>query len=345
MIRLSRLLGAAAVTWLALAGGAGAADVTLRFGTINAVGTPLYEELLVPFARALEEKSGQRLAVDIKPLGGYGRPAELFGMVEKGEIEIISSVQGYQAGRFPRTSVVELPLIYDSAETGTDVLWKLFEEGQLGPEYDSVKVLALYVSPPFGLFVAPTYKVGGLRDLRGLRLRTPGITIGFALSRLGVIPIGLPPNMIGPMLHDQLIDGMAYSWDVAYATRTVGDKLMIDLVDCIIDANLAGPALMVVMNRKAYEALPAELRQVIDGQSGRTLSLRSARMRDEADAKAKQRTAQSATHHIVKLDAAERRELEQRITPVYDEWVNEMKRDGIDGAALLARARALAARS
>jgi TRAP-type C4-dicarboxylate transport system substrate-binding protein len=345
MARLPGILGCAVLAWLALAVSAGAADVTLRFGCINAKGTVSYDNLLEPFARGLEAKSDGRITVDLKPMGGFGKPVELYPMVESGNLEIAATVQSYQIGQFPRTSVMELPLMFDSAESGSETLWKLFQEGQLGHEYDAVKVLALYVSPPFGLFASADTKVAGLRDLRGLRLRTPGITIGLALSRIGVIPIGLPVNMIGSMLNDKLIDGMAFGWDVAYTTSTIGGKLIIDQVAYLIDANLAAPALMIVMNKKVYEGMPPDLRAVVDGLSGLPLVLQSARLRDESELKAKQRAASSATHHVVKFTDAERQELKQRIAPVYDEWVAEMTRQGIDGAALLARARALAAHS
>jgi TRAP-type C4-dicarboxylate transport system substrate-binding protein len=345
MVRFAGLLCCAVVGWLAMPSAAGAAEQTLRFGSINLAGTASYDEILVPFARAIEAKSGDRLAVDLKPMGGYGRPVELLPMVEAGQIEIAATVQGYHPGRFPRSSVMELPLIFDTAETGTDTFWSLYEEGLLGPEYDAFKVLALYVVPPYGLFTVPDQKVASLRDLRGLRIRVPSVTVGLALARLGAIPIGLPINLIGSVLHDKQLDGIAYGWDSTYTTVGFGGQTFADQISYMVDANLAAPTLMVAMNRKTYDALPADLRQVIDSEAGRGFARKSARLRDEAEAKSKQILSQSATHHLVKLDDAERRELQQRIAPVYDEWIATMKRDGIDGAALLARARALAAHS
>src|SRR5438128_9513725 len=92
-----------------------AAEFTLRFGSINAEKTASWDKVLVPFARAIEEDSGGRIEVALKPLGGYGKPAELFGMVEKGDIEIASTVQGYSPGRCPQSSVMELPLMFDNS--------------------------------------------------------------------------------------------------------------------------------------------------------------------------------------------------------------------------------------
>jgi TRAP-type C4-dicarboxylate transport system substrate-binding protein len=345
MLRFAGLLCCAVLGGLALPRPAGAAEATLRFGSINAAGTASYEEILVPLARAIEAASGNRLAIDLKPMGGFGKPIELLPMVEAGQIEIAATVQGYQPGRFPRSSVMELPLIFETAETGSDAFWSLYAEGLFGPEYDAFKVLGLYVVAPYGIFVVPEQKVASLRDLRGLRIRVPSVTLGLALGRLGAIPIGLPGNLISNMLHEQLIDGIAYGWESTSTSTGFDGKPYAAQLRDMVDTNLAAPALMVVMNRKAYDALPADLRQVIDGQSGRDFVRRTSRLRDEAEAKAKQMLSESADHHMVKLDDAERRELRQRITPVYDDWIATMQRDGIDGAALLARARALGAHS
>ena len=83
-----------------------AADIVLRFGSVNTEGTAPYDQALVPFARAVEEESGGRIEVALKPVGGYGKPAELFNMVERGDIEMAATVQGYNPGRFPESSVI-----------------------------------------------------------------------------------------------------------------------------------------------------------------------------------------------------------------------------------------------
>jgi TRAP-type C4-dicarboxylate transport system substrate-binding protein len=322
-----------------------AAEQTLRFGTINVAGTATYDHILVPLARAIEEKSGGRLAVDIKPLGGYGRPTELFPMAEKGDLEIAASVQGYHPGRFPRSAVMELPLMYDTAENGSRMMWKLFEEGLLEKEYDSVKVMALYVLPPYGLFTDADHPVATLRDLRGLRMRAPGVTVGLALARLGTIPIGLPLNIMGQALNDKLIDGISYGWDSTLTTVAFEKKTLAQQVTHMIDANFAAPNLMVVMNKKLYDGFSPDLRKVIDDLSGLALSLPSGKLRDEAEAKAKATLKASPNHKLVALSDAERKELADRVKPVIDDWVADMKRQGIDGEKLLSRARALGANS
>ena len=82
----------------------------------------------------------------------------------------------------------------------------------LSADYAAVKVLGLYVLPPYGIFTNGK-PITQLRDLRGLRVRTPSPTVGLAMARLGAIPVGIPTDMIGEMLENQSINAITYGWD------------------------------------------------------------------------------------------------------------------------------------
>ena len=321
------------------AAGAHAAEYTLRFASINLADTAAYNQILVPFGWSVEQDSDHRIEVALKPMGGYGKPSELFNMVERGDIEIAATVQGYNPGRFPRSSVMELPLMYDTAVQGTQAMWKLFQEGQIAADYASVKVLGLYVLPPYGIFTHGK-KIDALRDLRGLRVRTPSPTVGLALSRLGAIPVGLPIDMIGDMLQSDTINAITYGWDSLITAKGAGDKKLADQVDVLVDANFAAPSLMVVMNRAKWEALPADLQTVIEKHAA-NLVIGNAKLRDEAEAVARAHFRADPRYTYRDLTPDERAEMAKAIQPAVADWKASMAKQGIDGAALYEKARAL----
>ena len=317
-----------------------AAEFTLRFASINLAGTAAFEQILVPFASSVENDSGGRIEVALKPMGGYGRPAELFNMAERGDIEIAATVQGYNAGRFPRSSVMELPLMFDSAVAGTQAMWKLFQEGDIAADYTSVKVLGLYVLPPYGIFTSGK-KIAQLKDLRGLRVRTPSPTVGLALARLGAVPVGVPVDLIGEMLESHTINAITYGWDSATTGKGFGDKKLIEQVDGLVDTNFAAPALMVVMNRAKWEALPPDLQAVIEKHSASLIG-DNARLRDDAEAVAKAKLRLDPRVTYRDLSIGERLEMATAIQPAVADWKASMARQGIDGEALYAKAHTLA---
>jgi TRAP-type C4-dicarboxylate transport system substrate-binding protein len=72
--RTRMLFAATAVLGLAVTFStpASSAELVLRFGSINTEGTAPYDQVLAPFAKAVEEESEGRIEVQLKPLGGYG---------------------------------------------------------------------------------------------------------------------------------------------------------------------------------------------------------------------------------------------------------------------------------
>jgi TRAP-type C4-dicarboxylate transport system substrate-binding protein len=325
------------VTFLATP--ATAADVVLRFGSINTENTAPYDQVLMPFAKAVEEESGGRIEVALKPLGGYGKPNELFPMVEKGAIEMAASVQGYHPGRFPQSSVMELPFMFQNSIAGTEAMMSLYKEGLLDKDYASVKVLGLYVLPPYPIFTTGK-KIQSVRDFRGLRMRTPSTTVGVALAKLGAVPLGIPLNMIGDTLVSGYVDAIAYGWDSTTTTKGAAGKNLIDQLNVVVDAQLASPALMIVMNRARWDSLPDDLKKIIE-KHGSSLALESARIREVQEAISKKKVQSDPRLVSLAFNDEQRAELLRVTAPAVEEWKANMAKLGIDGERLYKRAKEL----
>ena len=317
--------------------------VTLRFATINSEGTSSYDKVLVPFAKAIQDASEGRMEVALKPIGGYGKPNELFNMVEKGDIEIAATVQGYNPGRFPLSSVMELPLMYENSIAGTRAMMGLYKEGLLDKDYASVKVLALYVLPPYPIFTTGK-KIQTPRDFRGLRIRTPSVTVGLALRKLGAIPLGVPINLIGDTIDANIVEAITYGWDSLTTTKGAKNMVLADQVTVAIDANLAAPALMIVMNKAKWEALPADLKAIIE-KHGADLAGESARVREAMEVVSKEKIKSDPRFTTLSFTAEQRQGLERVIAPSIVDWKANMTKLGYDGDRLYKRARELVQQS
>ena len=315
---------------------ASAAEVVLRFASTNTEGSVPYDQVLVPFARAVEEESGGRIEVALKPIGGYGKPADLFNMVERGDIEIAATVQGYNPGRFPQSSVMELPFLFPDAVSGTQAMMSLYKEGLLSEDYASVKVLALYMQPPFPIFTTGK-KIQSIRDFRGLRMRTPSITVGLALAKLGAVPLGIPLNTIGDSIASGYVDAISYGFDSTTTTKGAGGKVLSDQLSVVIDAQLAAPALMVVMNRATFEKLPDDLKAIVE-KRGAELAMVSARARDAQEAVSKKKILSDPRYTALNFSDEQRAELQRLTAPAIQDWMASMAKLGIDSDRLYKRA-------
>ena len=334
----------ACIAWGLSALPAMAQDVTLKFASINAESTRAFKEIQEPLARAIEKDSGGRIKVDFRGAGpnGFGKPAELLEKVEKGEIDIAYTVQGYSPGRFPATSVAELPLMFHDSQEGTRVMWQLYKEGLLDKDYAGLKMLSINTGAPTGIFSA-NKPINGLKDLRGMRLRVASPTVGLSLARMGAVPIGLPVNLIGESLANGMIDGLAFGADSMETVPGVNGKGVKDQVKAFYDCGFAELALMIVMNQKAYDALPKDLQKVVDDHFNAAAIQVMAKDRDVTEEEAKKRLQANSAYTYTVMTPEQHDDMVKVIAPVIDDWKKTMADKGIDGEKLLKRAQDLAA--
>jgi TRAP-type transport system periplasmic protein len=335
---------AVCVAWSAPATVAHAQDVTLKFATINADSTRAFKEVQAPLARAIEKASDGRIKVDLRGAGpnGFGKPAELLDLVTKGDVDIAYTVQGYSPGRFPRTTIAELPLMFHDSQEGTRVLWDLYKEGLLEKEYDGLKVLSLYAGVPSGIFSA-TKTINSIKDFRGMRLRVASPTVGLSLARMGAVPIGLPINMIGESIANHMVDGLAFGADSLATLPGVNGKPVGDQIKSFYDCGFASVALMVVMNQKAWDSLPKDLQRVLDDQFSVAAMQAMAKDRDVSEADAKKRFQADSRYTYTLMTPEQHDEMVKLIAPVIDDWKKSMAEKNVDGDKLIKRAQELAA--
>ena len=97
------------------------------------------------------------------------------------------------------------------------------------------------------------------------------------------------------------------------------------------------------MNKAKYDALPADLKKVIDANSGPETSKWVGRVMDEGDAPGLA-AAKARNNAIVTLDAAETARWKAASQPVIDGWIKEMDGKGQPGKQLVDDARAMIAK-
>ena len=105
--------------------------------------------VLDPWAKKIEEMTGGKVKVTMFPGGALGKASDHYSLAEKGIADIVYALQDYTPGRFPLTSVFELPFMIPSAEKTSVAMWKTYEKfPEFRKEYSKVKVLALFCHPP-----------------------------------------------------------------------------------------------------------------------------------------------------------------------------------------------------
>ena len=330
----------AALSLLAGVGGASTAlaqdVVTLRMHQFLPAQANVPTHVLDVWADKVESDSDGRIEIQRFPsmqLGGT--PPELIDQVVDGVADIIWTVAGYTPGRFPRVEVFELPFIMNDAEATSRAFWTLGEETMLEQDFRDVHVLALWVHGP-GI-IHSKEPVESVDDLDGVKLRAPTRLTTQLFDGLGATSIGMPVPAVPEALSKGVIDATVIPWEVTSALKVaelVGNHTEFG------DGALYTTAFLFAMNKGVYAGLPDELKKVIDENSGLEFSAFAGRTMQEYDAPARQ-IALDRGNTVIELSPEQVEEWRAASQGTIDAWLEEADAKGIDGTALLERARAL----
>src|SRR3954468_6567020 len=162
---------AAALGGSALAGIAQQA-VTLKFHTFMAPTSNVWLNMHKAWMDKVEKDSGGRIKFEAYPamqLGGT--PVQLYDQARDGVVDVVWTLPGNTAGRFPRIEVFELPFIMNNAEATSKAYWE-YVQTMASDEFKETQVIALHVHGP-GMFHSVARQVKTAADLKGLKVRGP----------------------------------------------------------------------------------------------------------------------------------------------------------------------------
>ena len=330
-----RGLLAAALAALLTAGAVRADEpVTLRMA-IPGGGTfsPTWSQMQQPWIEAVERDSEGTLK--LQPFFG-NTLADLFNIYDRvvgGVADIGNGVQGSIGGKFPGSSVVELPSSINARE-GAAAFWRLYQDGLIANEYEGVKLLALFVYPQS--FLNASKPVTRLEEAKGLRFATLTKADARMAQLLGGAPLSTNPVEVYQILQHRGADGVIIGW-----LGLVGFKLA-EVTDHHLVVGLGSGGGFLMMNKDAYAKLPAKAKGALDKHSGYAASRDAfGSALDHIYANSQTIVRGQPNQVITTLSPADEADYQKTlVAPLNAEWQKSVP----NGAAIFAAYRAEAAR-
>jgi TRAP-type mannitol/chloroaromatic compound transport system substrate-binding protein len=211
-------------------------------------------------AKIIGEMSGGRLTVKVYGANELVPAFEVFDAVQRGTAEMGHGGAYYWKGKIPAAPFfTSIPF----GLTGSEINGWFYYAGGLDLYHEAYA--------PFGVIPYPignsgtqmggwfNKEINSVADLQGLRMRIPGIG-GEVLRKVGGTPVNIPGAELFTALESGAID----------ATEWVGP--MNDLAFGLFQAakyyyypgwHEPGTALEAIVNRDAFEALPADLQSIV----------------------------------------------------------------------------------
>jgi tripartite ATP-independent transporter DctP family solute receptor len=266
------------------------------------------------FERALEERSNNRIQVELYCGGVLGTERELMDLVATGALQ--GTRGGFFADANPKFNIVMMPFLVDGWDqairlVNSDFVRRINE----GARANGWHIPATGISQGFRAHTNNVRPIKHPDDLQGLRMRVPpqGVYVRTAQA-FGANPQEIPAVEIYQALLTGVVDGQdnppSNIWD--YKIYEVSKHLTI--------TNYATGPDPFLVNLAWYETLPDDLKAVFDQVARDAISL-SDRLNREKEAEYIERLSKKLEVNYVTGDAL--RAFRQAASPVYQHYIDQ----------------------
>jgi TRAP-type mannitol/chloroaromatic compound transport system substrate-binding protein len=224
----------------------------------------IFHEYALDFAKKVNDMAGNRLKIEVLPSGSVVPAFQLLDAVNKGTLDGGHGVVAYHYGKNTALALWGSGPAY-GMDPNMVLSWHYYGGGKalLEEIYKtlSIDVVSFLYGPmptqPLGWFKKPVAKVG---DLKGLKYRTVGLAVD-VFKELGAAVNPLPGGEIVPALDRGLLD--AAEFNNASSDRLLGFPDVVK--NCMLQSfHQSGEQFEILFNKAKYDALPAELKSIID---------------------------------------------------------------------------------
>jgi TRAP-type C4-dicarboxylate transport system substrate-binding protein len=280
-------------------------------------------KLVDSWCKEVETRTNGRVKVKHYPGATLAKPDEIYDGVVKGRFDIGFSMLAYSPGRFPVMGAVDLPLGYTSGKVATAVaneVYRLFKPKELS----DTEVMYLHALGP-GLIYTRGKAVKRLEDMKGLKIRVPGITSGLLVKSLGAIPIARPITEYIQLSKSGQVDGASHpfeadkGWNLAEVEKYATASYAIAYTSTFF----------VVMNKEKWNSLPKDVQDIIRAINNEWIPQHGEAW-DTTDKEGMLYFLNNGGQ-IIGLDIQEAARWKRTATPIIDDYVKMLDEKGLHG--------------
>ena len=295
--------------------------VTLNLGHPFPAQHPIQVNALEPYAAAVNEATNGAVTIEFQPGGALAAAPATFENTVAGGQDMGWALQGYHAGVFPVTEIVEQPFQFSSAVQATQTLWDLYDQfPALQDDYSDVQLLGLWTHDIGDIWTSDT-QVQTIEDMEGLTLRFPTGMMSQTMEAMGASTVGMPAPEIFDSLSTGVIDGLSIAVSGLESFQLYPELQYGTQCNCYVAAQY------LAMNLDTWNTLTPDAQQVML-DLGREHSMLAAEVYDQAYQTVFQKALDEGIE-IYELPADELERWHEIGQSVTDEWIAEREADGV----------------
>ncbi len=303
-------------------------SVQLRFSTFFPPSHELWK-VTAEWCKEVEKRTAGRVRIRHYPGGTLTAPAQTYDSIVQGVVDAGNCVLGYTMGKFPLSEVLDYPLGYPNGTAATHLMNAYYAKFK-PKELDEVKVMYFHGQTPGILHTKKP--VAKLEDLKGMKIRTYGSTARM-IALLGGTPVAMPMGDSYDAISKGVCDGIAGAYEILDGWK-LGEVIKYTTEDYGIASSAT---FVVVMNKAKWNAISPQDQKAIE-QINQEWIEKQAQVWAGIDDGGRKFSAKRG-NKVITLSAEENARWAQKVEPLFDEYVKNMKARGLPGDQVLRFAR------
>ncbi|MBN2705805.1 MAG: TRAP transporter substrate-binding protein [Deltaproteobacteria bacterium] len=280
------------------------------------------------WAKEIEKRSNGQVKITIYPGGTLTQAPQVYDGVVNGISDIGMSCFAYTRGRFPLLEALDLPAGYPDGKTATRIATTITQE--FNPkEIQDTHVLYVHAHGP-GVLHTKKKPVRSLADLAGMKIRSTGLSAKI-IQTLGGLPVAMDQGSTYEALQKGTVDGTIGPIEVLKGWKQG------EVVKYSTDIPSIGytTSMFVVMNKGKWQALPEKIKTIFTEVSAAWVAIQGQAW-DDADAAGLAYTLERG-NQVISLPESESRAWEDRVQPIFDDYIKSTTSKGLPGDQVVAR--------
>lgn len=309
-----------------------AETITLRLADGLPSGHIIDRLVIDPFIKQVVAETHGRVAIQHFPAEQLGKSRDMLMLTRAGVADISFIVPSYQSDRMPLATVSELPGIFQSTCQGNAAVRALTADGGILDEREfkpnGIKPLIVFLLPAYQLILSSSRPLGALKDVQGLKIRTPGGAMDLTAIGLGAVPIRVGPADIYEGMSRGTLDGalLAYQSAVSYHLPSL-------IKSGTLGQDFGTVTVTFSVSLDKWNTLPADVRETL-ARIGQSISLGACEKFDKAEEESIAKV-RAAGVHLTSPQNADRADLEAAFERIRTDWANRLNARGKAGSEVL----------
>jgi TRAP-type C4-dicarboxylate transport system substrate-binding protein len=290
--------------------------------------------VMQPWADEVAKRSNGSLIIKVYPsLQLGGTPPGMYNQVLSGVADIAFVTPGYTPTVFPRIGIAELPYLSKDAQHATRIMHALYDK-YLADDFKNVKMIAYWAVDSHA--IQSVKPITSLDDLKGKKIRSPSSVQSDVVKALGAVPVNMPITNVYTSLERGVIDAFFAGPSASFSFK------LNEVVKAITTGGPGGNLpLIIVMNKKSYDALSPEHKKIIDETSGFALGMRGAVAYDAQGAKNLELARKRPDVQLLQFSEAEQAKIHKAAEPMIEAWIAAREKQGIKAREMYNAAKAV----